>query len=290
MDIAPLREDAFEARLSLGAIRGLRMMDCVLSPARLQRTRDIVTDGDDAISIPICLSGRLTFYQCGREIPVESGEAVMQLHAEPGGMIHSSIRGMGLVVPRAALTPLVKNLEDRAARVIPRNNEALRLLISYMTMVEKELSPATPELNRLVATHVHQLIALAIGPTRDGAAIAVAGGVKAARLSAIKAYITANLESRDLGLVSVATRQRVTPRYVQMLFEQDGTTFSQFVLGQRLRRAHDLLIDAAHAAWNISAIALAAGFDDLSHFNRSFRRRYGATPSDIRNGGRPENN
>jgi AraC-like DNA-binding protein len=35
-----------------------------------------------------------------------------------------------------------------------------------------------------------------------------------------------------------------------------------------------------------SAVALAAGFGDLSHFNRSFRRRYGATPSDVRAAGR----
>jgi AraC-like DNA-binding protein len=37
-----------------------------------------------------------------------------------------------------------------------------------------------------------------------------------------------------------------------------------------------------HAAMTVNAIALVAGFGDLSHFNRSFRRRYGATPSDVR--------
>jgi AraC-like DNA-binding protein len=29
-------------------------------------------------------------------------------------------------------------------------------------------------------------------------------------------------------------------------------------------------------------IAFAAGFGDVSHFNRVFRRRFGATPSDVR--------
>jgi AraC-like DNA-binding protein len=37
---------------------------------------------------------------------------------------------------------------------------------------------------------------------------------------------------------------------------------------------------------SITAIAFDAGFGDLSYFNRTFRRRYGATPSDIRNGGK----
>ena len=35
-------------------------------------------------------------------------------------------------------------------------------------------------------------------------------------------------------------------------------------------------------ARTIGAIAYDSGFGDLSYFNHAFRRRYGATPSDIR--------
>jgi AraC-like DNA-binding protein len=34
----------------------------------------------------------------------------------------------------------------------------------------------------------------------------------------------------------------------------------------------------------VSAIAYDVGFRDLSYFNRTFRRRYGATPTDVRAG------
>jgi AraC-like DNA-binding protein len=40
------------------------------------------------------------------------------------------------------------------------------------------------------------------------------------------------------------------------------------------------------ASLKISAIALDAGFGNLSYFNASFRRRYGASPSDLRKGRR----
>jgi AraC-like DNA-binding protein len=42
------------------------------------------------------------------------------------------------------------------------------------------------------------------------------------------------------------------------------------------------LSDPLQMGRSISAIAYAAGFGDLSYFNRAFRRRFGATPSDIR--------
>ena len=91
-----------------------------------------------------------------------------------------------------------------------------------------------------------------------------------------------NISARDLTLVALAAHQGVTPRYIQLLFESEGITFSEFVLEQRLARAHRMLADPRYAASTIIAIAFAAGFGDISYFNRAFRRRFGATPSDVR--------
>jgi AraC-like DNA-binding protein len=69
---------------------------------------------------------------------------------------------------------------------------------------------------------------------------------------------------------------------VHKLFEGEGTTLSRFVLGKRLARVHAMLAEPRYAEWTIGAIAYQAGFGDLSTFNREFRRRYGATPSEVR--------
>jgi AraC-like DNA-binding protein len=129
---------------------------------------------------------------------------------------------------------------------------------------------------------VHDLIAMALGATRDAAAVANGRGMRAARLKAVKADIAANLTAGDLSVIAVALRQRVTPRYIHMLFDSEGTTFSQLVLAERLARAHRLLLDTRHPQQSIAAIAYASGFGDLSYFNHAFRRRYGATPSEVR--------
>jgi AraC-like DNA-binding protein len=282
VDLEPLSDDQFEVEATLRAMPGLRTMTCITSPARMRRTPEMVSQGADSFAVLMNLTGAMTLSQRGREVSLGAGDAVVCLHTEPSAMIHSQVHVMSLVVPHAALASLVAHVEDATMRVIPHGNEALRLLASYMKAVGEDLMLTPPELRHLAVTHVHDLVAMIIGATRDGAAVTGERGVKAARLAALKADIVAHLGELALTLTALAARHRLTPRSIQMLFERDGVTFSQFVLAQRLARAHRVLTDPRHAGRTISAIAFAAGFGDLSHFNRSFRRRYGATPSEIR--------
>ena len=169
------------------------------------------------------------------------------------------------------------NVDAAAARRIPRDTEALTLLRTYVANLPERI--ADPQLGRLSATHVYDLIALAIGATAEGREIANQRGVRAARLEAIKADL---IQNTALYLDQLAAHQRISPRYVQMLFEEAGTTFSDFALERRLDAARSMLTSPRYATWSVTAIALEAGFGDVSHFNRRFKRRYLMTPSDMR--------
>jgi uncharacterized membrane protein YkvA (DUF1232 family)/AraC-like DNA-binding protein len=128
---------------------------------------------------------------------------------------------------------------------------------------------------------MYDLIAMALGTTRNGAAIANCRDIRAARLKAIKADILVNLGD-ELTVTAVALRQGITPRYIHMLFEIEGATFSEYVLDQRLMRAYGIISDPRFADLKINTVAFASGFGDLSYFNRTFRRRFGMTPSELR--------
>jgi AraC-like DNA-binding protein len=284
VDIEPRSDVEFEAEATLRTLPGLKTLSCISAAAHYRRTPQLVVDGDDALSVLINVAGTMTASQRDRDVSLGPGDATLLLHAEPAAMTHSQVHYQAVVVPRAALAPLVADVEDAAMRLIAHGNDALRLLAGYLNTVREDLLLATPDLRHLVATHVHDLVAMLIGAAREGAAIAADRGVRAARLAAIKADIIEHLGRRDLSLVAVAARQHVTPRYVQRLFESDGGTFTEFVLDQRLARAHRMLTDRRHADWTISAVAFTSGFGDLSYFHRVFRARYGATPSDVRAG------
>lgn len=87
-------------------------------------------------------------------------------------------------------------------------------------------------------------------------------------------------------LVAVAARHGVSVRYVQRLFEESGLTFTAYLTEQRLAAAYKALRRRAAADVPVSTIAFDCGFADVSHFNRSFRQRFGCTPSDVRNAAR----
>ena len=180
------------------------------------------------------------------------------------------------------LSPLVADLEGAYGRGIPANNPALRLLVTYVGILEEAGTFAVPELRRQVVAHIHDLIALAIGATRDAAEIANNRGGRAARLRAIKEDIANCLDQPELSVATIAARHRIKPRWVQRLFEGDDTTFTEYVLAQRLVHAHRLLTDPRRASQKISTISLDAGFGDLSYFNRAFRQHYGVAPSELR--------
>ena len=108
---------------------------------------------------------------------------------------------------------------------------------------------------------------------------------RAGRLAAIKADIETRLEQRDLSLDMIAGLYGVTPRAIQKTFEAEGRTFSEYVLERRLERASLRLMSAEDSRLSISSVAFEVGFGDLSYFNRSFRKRFGRSPSQVRSGG-----
>jgi AraC-like DNA-binding protein len=282
VDIEPMSETPFRAQATVRSLPGLRVLSGRSTPAsykritkRVVRDEVVLTYGNEAH-----VSARFN----GREATIEPGDAFLlpcgdcaDIHAPHDGQF------MSVRMPRAALASNVINLHDTYCHRIPHDSPVLSLLKGYLALLGGEATAlADPSLQHSAVTHVYDLLAKMLGATRDAAAVADARGVRAARLKMIKDDITRHLTDARLSVHTVAARHQVSPRYVQRLFDDSGSTFTEYVMTQRLDRAHRLLSDPKLRDHTLTAIAFAAGFNDLSHFQRRFRRRYGATPSDVR--------
>jgi AraC-like DNA-binding protein len=281
IEIAPMPNRPLHVEGTLRALPGLGIMSTYTRGMRVQRTTEHTADGNDCFCLVIMSAGGGVVRRGHQKMRIEHGDATLLSAAEPFAIDCPTMsRCLIVSVPSSALTLLVADIDDAVMRAIPRGTEALQLLTAYVGFLKQELALVAPELRRHAASHVHDLIALAVAATNE-----VAGqdrGVRAARLRAIKNDVIDNISRADLSIETAAARHGVTPRYVRKLFESEGATFSEFVLGLRLAQAHRLLTDLRFSDHAISAIAFECGFGDLSYFNRTFRRVYGAAPTDVR--------
>jgi AraC-like DNA-binding protein len=278
-EIEPLVQDGFFGGNVMRQLPGLGVISGNCSPLQYVQTRQLA-DSDDVILT--LASGPWQLAHGGRTEAYAPGDAVLTSMAGVGSYtMYAGGPHWGLRVPLALLSPYVANIEDSFGRRIPAQSPAMRLLRRHLQLVEELDPPDMVEVRRLAAAHMRDLIAMAVGATRDGAEIARANGVRAARLHAIKADIRQNLAS-DLSVAALAARHRMPVRTLQRMFEADGVTFTDFLLAERLAHAHRMLRDAAHAGRPVSTIAFDCGFQHISYFNRVFRARFAASPTDVR--------
>jgi AraC-like DNA-binding protein len=269
------------------SMSGLRILTATYAGVRREALPGkLGQQGGDHLYLCLTLAGTSLVSRREREIVLSDGDAVLMTGDEPPWTLASpspvSIAGVRL--PRSALAPLISNLDDAVMRKIPRDAGGLRVLRKYLEVVADDETLAAPATQRVIINHFYDLAALAVGATYDRGALAKNVSVRAARLAAIKADIVANLDDGNLSAGVVAARNCMTVRYLHKLFEKEGATYSEFVLGRRLERVHAILRNPLHAHRGIGTIAFELGFNDLSYFNRAFRLRYDATPSDVRKG------
>ena len=288
VDIEPISDTPFRAQAKVRTLSGLRLVTGRSSPAHYRRHSKRVIRDDVVLSFGN--EAHVTARFNGREAIMETGDAFV-LPCGDCASIQVSYGGpfTNVRLPRAALASNVTNLSDAYCRRISRDTPALVLLKRYLSLLNDEAAALVdPTLQHSAVTHVYDLLAKTLGATREVGALADRRGMRAARLAAIKDDIARHLTHARLSVHTVASSHKVSPRYVQRLFDESGSTFTEYVVAQRLERARRLLSDPRLSARTLTAIAFAAGFNDLSHFQRRFRSRYGAAPSELRAAARAE--
>jgi len=280
LDIDPMNSEDFRAEATIRRFPGLGVLVGSSSGVRLLHPKELIVDDD--LSFMTGPMQNWMAYQHGRVSTLGSGQGVLMNNAEVGGItMPSETSFITFRVPVAAIAPLVPDVGALIAKPVPSDSEALRLLTRYFRALTEEPLPTTPELQRAVATHVYDLLALALGATYEAAEIAKGRGVRAARVQVILAEIRSRFGEPGFSPADVAAKLGISTRHVQDLLYDTDMTFSERVTDLKLGKAHAMLLSSSDAC-KIIEIAHACGFGDVSYFNRSFRRRFGVSPSELR--------
>jgi AraC-like DNA-binding protein len=215
----------------------------------------------------------------GREFTMRPGAMVLLKLDEPfvsaDGANHRRFTNVHL--PAAALRSMVPHIDDMVASELAPGG-VLSLALNYSNLL-LDHPTAADEAGMVIAQHLLDLSALGLGVRGDQALAAQRGGLRAVRLQALLLLLGQHFSEPDFSAQKLAVAAGLSERYVNELLYEAGASFTVRLNELRLGKAARLL---AMTTRRIGDIAFECGFNDLSYFNRSFRRRFGLTPTAAR--------
>lgn len=215
----------------------------------------------------------------GREFTLRPGSMALLKLDEPffAADGSNSKKFTNVHFPTETLRAMVPGVEAMVGRELAPGG-ALSMAMDYSDLLLQH-PEAVNEAGMAIATHLLDLAAIGLGARADLAVEAQRGGLRAVRLKAVLTILQRHFSEPDFSAQKLAAEAGLSERYVNELLYEAGASFTSRLNELRMRKAADLL---ARKEGRISDIAFECGFNDLSYFNRCFRRRFGLTPTAAR--------
>lgn len=283
LDLRTNEESGFHGSVELWRAGDVDVGCTTTSAVESARTRDLIRDGDDGLLVSLLVSGQAIQTQREEDQNLRPGDAIVCDCGYPGEFNLATVsKFWNLKIPRARIANSFSRARQLAGMKLNADPTARRLLFGYLAAASNlDLSGEEPA-NRLFGQHIIDLVTLALGAEGEARKVAEERGARAVRRDAIIREIARRSGDPGFNVTTIAAQIGVTPRYIHLLLEKTGKSFTHHLLERRLEKAAALLRDPRSRLRKIADIAAEAGFNDLSYFNRAFRRHFGATPSDIR--------
>lgn len=257
----------------------------------LRRTPSLISDDlRDSCLVMIQRSGRGAVRQDGREALLVPGDFVMYDTTRPYELRFDDTQHEVIVlrVARSELQPHVVNLEDLTATTVPGSCAAGNLLLTMIDALRRDAHTLHPSSAIGVSEAVTNIIAAGLRGL-PGATTQRPSQLNAYHVARVKAYVMQNLRDPALSVAQIAAAMRISPDHLARIFRSEPAPLSRWLWQQRLDACRRELCDPRMAQRSVSEIAFSWGFNDATHFSRSFREQFGVSPREWRqrSGSRP---
>lgn len=278
----PELEKSFQGEILSRSFSNARLTTVETTKHAVRRRRtEISSDQEEVVLISLQRRGIGKIAQDGRSATLLPGDVVLYDSRRPYDLtFNDRVEQLIFSVDLESISARMPSLVDFTARRIDGAGTYARLVRTYLETLAAGMDENDALEVQPLSSNIMDLIA---------AAFVIEGGVdisrstdKALKVYRIKSFIERNLHLPHLTVKMIADEMRTTPRYIHILFEEEGLSVSKFIYERRLLKCRDDLSSPAHASKTITEISFQWGFNDSSHFTRSFRSRFGMTPSEFR--------
>lgn len=235
----------------------------------------IAANDPGGMNVAMTLAGRASGVMGERPFRTGPGSVHFIDLSQPSRHDSSASRTIMLSVSRPVATK--SGLDVAALHGIVVRSAAGAALIAYLDRLFQTADAYCEEDIPLLARAIVDLLVLTARTAEPESAQAVR---RAAAAHAARALIDAHLESASLTIARLCRELGLSRTSLHRLFDDDGGV-QAYIRNRRLEAVHQALTRAGSDD-PLHVLADRYGFSDAAHLSRSFRARYGVTPSAYR--------
>ncbi len=272
-----------------GKIRIERYGDITFSEMRSQsalfirRAEHIQKHNSDFILLTLRLDSKASKIVDSRRMNIASGDLSLY-HGTRKSLLHvnETIEAIVCNIPLKYFDRHINQPEDLHGTLISAQSQLGSLASSYLLSLAATIGKLSEQQRQKVIDNFLQLLSIAT-EHKDKPKDVHMEAIQTSMVIQIKEFILCNLANQELSPELIANKFRISPRYLYNIFSAEHTTPCQFILDERLNSARLQLLNKKAHRKNVSEIAFDIGFNNVSHFCRQFKRKFHATPSELRN-------
>jgi AraC-like DNA-binding protein len=268
------------AQSAIGPVTCTQVDSCaqqvLRTPSRIARA------SEDFVLVTLTTSGVNGVFQDGREARVAAGQFVIYDTTRPYELRFDDGFSQTIYqMPRKLLQQRIGSFDGLTATTFSSDRPLERLAYQFLLGISKTIENVDAATATRLLDQGLDLVAMAFAE-RMHQRSPDQSFHRSALLYRLKNYILTHLRDPELSMARAAAAIGISPRYASDLMAAEQTSFRSYVQLQRLERCKRDLSDPAQMARHVSDIAFAWGFNDLAHFSRMFKQRFGASPREWR--------
>ncbi len=277
------RQADFQGVIHTYAFGRMSLSTLAADPHWVGRARDRINRvRNDYFLVIFQMGGSAEYSQNMQDSILREGDFVLYEPRLPYEMtLGDGFEHVTLRLPRSALRSLSNSLADVVGKPVRAGTFGGELVGRLLTATARRIPGLPPRTTYVYAESIADLIVHAIAQELANCPRQLRP-TKGYTLALAKQFILDNLHRDDLSLKMISDRVGVSARQINRLFRAEGISAGQWIKGMRLERCAATLVDSESMPVALSQVAFDAGFSDISHFCRDFKRRYGLSPGRYR--------
>lgn len=254
------------------------------SHAQVERTpRLIKADDPELYKFGLQISGTSIIEQDDRQARLLPGDLAIYDTSRPYRISFSDDFQMTVAMfPRSLVRLPEKHMASLTAVRLAGDAGLGALIAPLMKGLTAQLSGARP----VIATHlgdaVVDLVTAAFAQQLQRPLDPGSTAAHRTLVEQVRKFVDERLQDPGLTSRMVADAHFVSVRYLQKVFEAEGTSVSTLIRTRRLERCRRDLADPGSEFVSIAQVGHRWGFPDAAHFSRLFRSTYGHSPREFR--------